>query len=38
MNNTIKLSVDFKNSGKRLDIFLKEKSDAASPIMFGAEN
>ena len=24
MNNTIKLSVDFKNSGKRLDIFLKE--------------
>tara|TARA_B100001248_G_scaffold260811_1_gene250084 strand:+ start:920 stop:1900 length:981 start_codon:yes stop_codon:yes gene_type:complete len=24
MNNTIKFSVDFKNSGKRLDIFLKE--------------
>tara|TARA_B100001059_G_scaffold232872_1_gene271607 strand:- start:1540 stop:2520 length:981 start_codon:yes stop_codon:yes gene_type:complete len=24
MNNTIKLSVDLKNSGKRLDIFLKE--------------
>ena len=24
MNNTIKLAVDFKNSGKRLDIFLKE--------------
>ena len=24
MNNTIKLSVDVKNNGKRLDIFLKE--------------
>ena len=24
MNNTIKFSVDSKNSGKRLDVFLKE--------------
>ncbi len=27
MNNTIKLSVDVKNNGKRLDIFLKENID-----------
>ena len=25
MNNTIKFSVDVKNNGKRLDIFLREK-------------
>ena len=25
MNNTIKLSVNLKNSGKRLDIFLSKK-------------
>ena len=27
MNNTIKFSVDAKNDGKRLDIFLTEKMD-----------
>ena len=28
MNNTIKLSVDTKNEGKRLDIFLAENIDS----------
>ena len=27
MNNTIKFSVDIKNNGKRLDVFLSNKTD-----------